>query len=99
MSRPYQSVQRRISRVAAPPNVADADTKRRVSPNILPSAVPNPPGRPEAEPISDETASINMVLIRRSGLPGTPSPLNTKYSATHSPDQEIRPIRIASKSG
>src|SRR5438132_14183366 len=95
---PNQSVQRRISKVAVPPNVADVVTSKRVKPNILPSAVPNPPGRPEAEPTSDETAKMKVDLINKSRLGAIPKPVKTKYMAPHSPDQEIKPIEMASSS-
>src|SRR5258708_3909593 len=97
--RPNHNVQRRMSSVAAPPNVAEVVTSKCVSPNILPSAVPNPPGRPEADPISDETDKINVDLISKSGPGAIPRPINTKYRATHSPDHEITPMVTASSSG
>src|SRR5438034_3048224 len=62
--RPNHSVHRRMSSVAAPPIVAEVVTSKRVSPNILPSAVPNPPGRPEADPIKDETDKIDRKSTR-----------------------------------
>src|SRR5947208_14918764 len=97
--RPNHSVHRRMSSVAAPPIVAEVVTSKRVSPNILPSAVPNPPGRPEADPISDETDKINVDLRSKSGPGAIPRPVKTKYSATHSPDHEITPIDTASSKG
>src|SRR5947199_9386137 len=99
INRPNQRVHRRMSSVAAPPNVADVDISNRVSPNMLPSAVPNPPGRPEAEPINEDTARINVALIKRSIPPVTPRPVQTKYKATHSPDHDLTPIQIASNNG
>src|SRR5438309_9456284 len=97
--RPNHSVQRRMSNVAAPPSVAEVVTSKRVSPNILPSAVPNPPGRPEADPINDETDKIKVDLISRSGVGATPRPVNTKNRAMHSPDQEMTPMATAVSSG
>src|SRR2546423_15337116 len=97
--RPNHSVQRRMSNVATPAIVAEVVTSKRVRPNILPSAVPNPPGRPEADPINDETDKIKVDLRSKSGLGATPSPVKTKYRATHSPDHEITPIDTASSKG
>src|SRR5438046_9492550 len=94
--RPNHSVQRRISNVAAPPSVAEVVTSKRVSPSILPSAVPSPPGRPEADPISDETDKINVDLRSKSGLGAIPRPVKTKYRTTHSHDHEITPLDTAS---
>src|SRR6266568_4763889 len=98
-AKPNQSVQKRISNVAAPPNAAEGETSKRVSPNTLPSAAPSPPGRPEADPTSDEKARMKVALISKSGLGAIPSPVKTKYKAAHSPDHEIRPMRIASSKG
>src|SRR5947209_15093085 len=97
--KPNHKVQRRMSNVAAPPIAADVLVSKRVSPNILPSAVPNPPGRLEAEPINEDTAITNVALINRSRPDPSPNPTKTKYRAPHSPAHEIRPIRMASNNG
>src|SRR5581483_7297435 len=99
INKPNQRVQKRISNVAALPRLAELDTRKRVSPNILPSAVPSPPGRPETEPISDDIAKIKVALIKRTTLAGVPSPVQTKYNAPHSPAHEIRPSAVASNNG
>src|SRR5438132_11449409 len=84
-----------MSNVAAPPSVAEVVTSKRVSPNILPSAVPSPPGRPEADPINDETDKIKVALMNRSRLAAIPRPVKTKYKAAHSPDHEMKPMETA----
>src|SRR5579863_2675335 len=96
---PNHRVHRRMSKVAAPAIAADDVRSNRVSPNMLPSAVPSPPGRPDTEPTNDDTAMINMDLIKRSNPNPNPSPANTKYNAPHSPDHEMMPIVMASSNG